>query len=86
LAALKQQMGAALAELGLDVESFGGGTLLLRSYPALLGKHAPKEVLRAVIDCLLSTECVPSREQLLNDLLSLMACHAAVRAGDRLTS
>jgi DNA mismatch repair protein MutL len=28
---------------------------------------------------------VPSREQLLNDLLSLMACHAAVRAGDRLT-
>jgi DNA mismatch repair protein MutL len=24
-------------------------------------------------------------EQLLNDLLSLMACHAAVRAGDRLT-
>ena len=25
------------------------------------------------------------REQLLNDLLSLMACHAAVRAGDRLT-
>jgi len=29
---------------------------------------------------------VPSREQLLNDLLSLMACHAAVRAGDRLTT
>jgi DNA mismatch repair ATPase MutL len=25
------------------------------------------------------------REQLLNDLLSLTACHAAVRAGDRLT-
>jgi len=28
---------------------------------------------------------VPDRKQLLNDLLSLMACHAAVRAGDRLT-
>jgi DNA mismatch repair protein MutL len=28
---------------------------------------------------------VPSREQLFNDLLSLMACHVAVRAGDRLT-
>jgi DNA mismatch repair protein MutL len=27
----------------------------------------------------------PTREALLNDLLSLMACHAAVRAGDRLT-
>jgi DNA mismatch repair ATPase MutL len=30
--------------------------------------------------------CQPRREQLLNDLLSLMACHAAVCAGDRLTS
>jgi DNA mismatch repair protein MutL len=28
---------------------------------------------------------VPSREQFLHELLSLMACHAAVRAGDRLT-
>jgi len=59
---------------------------MLSSYPALLGKRSPKEVLRAVIDYLLSKERVPSREQLLNDLLSLMACHAAVRAGDRLTA
>jgi DNA mismatch repair protein MutL len=75
----------ALAELGLEVEGFGGGTLILSSYPALLGKRSPKEGLRAVVDYVLSKERVPSREQLLNDLLSLMACHAAVRAGDRLT-
>ena len=43
-------------------------------------------MLRAVVDYVLSTERAPSREQLLHDLLSLMACHAAVRAGDRLTS
>jgi DNA mismatch repair protein MutL len=29
-------------------------------------------------------ERLPVRQLLLNDLLSLMACHAAVRAGDRL--
>jgi hypothetical protein len=29
--------------------------------PTLLGKHAPKEVLRAVIDYLLSTECAQPR-------------------------
>jgi DNA mismatch repair protein MutL len=84
-AALVLEQGAALAELGLDVEGFGG-TLMLSSYPVLLGKHASKEVLRVVIDYLLSTEGVPSREQLLNDLLGLMACHAAVRAGDRLSA
>jgi DNA mismatch repair protein MutL len=76
---------AALAELGLGVEDFGGGTLLLTSYPALLGRRSPQTILRAVVDHLVSQERTPSREVLFNDLMSLMACHAAVRAGDRLT-
>jgi DNA mismatch repair protein MutL len=84
-AALVLEQREALAELGLEIEGFGGGTLMLSSYPALLGERSPKAVLQAVIDYVLSKERVPSREQLLNDLLSLMACHAAVRAGDRLT-
>ena len=75
----------ALAELGLGVEDFGGGTVLLTSYPALLGRRSPQTILRAVVDHLISKERAPSREVLFNDLLSLMACHAAVRAGDRLT-
>jgi DNA mismatch repair protein MutL len=76
----------ALAELGLGVEDFGGGTLILTSYPAFLGRRSPQALLRAVIDHLVSQDRVPSREVLFNDLLSLMACHAAVRSGDRLTS
>jgi DNA mismatch repair protein MutL len=74
----------ALLELGLGVEDFGGDTVLLTSYPALLGRRSPSSILRAVVDHLMTKERVPSREVLLNDLLSLMACHAAVRAGDRL--
>jgi DNA mismatch repair protein MutL len=84
-AALVLEQRAALAELGLEVEGFGGGTLMLSSYPALLGRQSPKDVLRAVIDYVLAKERVPGREQFLNDLLSLMACHSAVRAGDRLS-
>jgi DNA mismatch repair protein MutL len=76
---------AALTELGLGVEDFGGGTLLLSSYPAILGKRSPQAILRAVVDYLIAKEQLPSREQLLNDLLSVMACHSAVKAGDRLT-
>jgi DNA mismatch repair protein MutL len=75
----------ALQELGLEVDDFGGGTLLLRSYPAILGNRAPQAILRAVVDHLMAKERAPNREQLLNDLLSLMACHAAVKAGDPLT-
>ena len=74
----------ALAQLGLMVEEFGGNTLLLTSYPAILGNRPAPTVLRAVVDYLVSKDRVPSREDLLNDLVSLMACHSAVRSGDRL--
>jgi len=76
---------APLVELGLEVSDFGAGTVLLSSYPAILGRRNPETVLRAVVDHLTAQDRLPSREVLLNDLLSLMACHAAVRAGDRLT-
>lgn len=75
----------ALKELGLNVEGFGGDTVLLTSYPALLSKRSPQKILLAVVDHLMGQDRAPEREVLLNDLLSLMACHAAVRAGDRLT-
>ncbi|MCI0637548.1 MAG: DNA mismatch repair endonuclease MutL [Gemmataceae bacterium] len=76
---------AELSELGLEVDDFGGGTLLLTAYPALLSRTPPGEILKAVVDHLSSKERLPTREQLLSDLLSLMACHAAVRSGDTLT-
>jgi DNA mismatch repair protein MutL len=75
---------AALAELGLGVEDFGGATVLLTSYPAILNRRPPREAFQAVVDHLMTRDRTPTREVLLNDLLSLMACHSAVRAGDRL--
>jgi DNA mismatch repair protein MutL len=84
-AALVLEHAADLAGLGLEVEGFGGNTVLLHSFPAVLGKEPPQAIFRAVIDYLVSCGRVPAREQLLNDLMALMACHAAVRAGDRLT-
>jgi DNA mismatch repair protein MutL len=76
---------AELAELGFGVEDFGGGTLLLSSYPALLGRRDPQVVFRSVVDHLMTHDRLPARSVLFNSLLSLMACHAAVRSGDRLT-
>jgi DNA mismatch repair protein MutL len=84
-AALVLQHREALAELGLEVSDFGAGTLLLEGYPAVLGKRTPREILQAVVDYLAGKDKVPARDVLLGDLLSLMACHAAVRAGDRLS-
>ena len=75
-----------LAELGLEIDDFGGGTVLLGGYPAALGKRRPREILTGVGDYLANKERPPTQEALLNDLLSLVACHAAVRAGDRLSA
>jgi DNA mismatch repair protein MutL len=75
-----------LADLGLVVDDFGGGTVLVTGYPAILGRVPPVEILKAVVEHLTAQERVPSREQFLSDLLSLMACHAAVRSGDPLTA
>ncbi len=74
-----------LDELGLGIEDFGGNTVIVTRYPALLGRRPPAEILKRVIDHLTSQDRLPTREQLLSDLMSLMACHAAVRSGDPLT-
>jgi DNA mismatch repair protein MutL len=84
-AAVLLEQRDALAELGLGVDDFGGGTVLLTRYPALLGRRSPQAALRAVVDHLCTQDRLPSREVLFNDLLSLMACHSAVRSGERLS-
>jgi DNA mismatch repair protein MutL len=84
-AALVLEHRRDLAELGLGVEDFGGNTVIVTRYPALMGRRSPAEILKRVVDHLVAKERLPTREQLLSGLMSLMACHAAVRSGDPLT-
>jgi DNA mismatch repair protein MutL len=74
-----------LAELGLDVEDFGGGTVAVSSYPALLGRVPVGQVFQSVVDVLATKDRPPTRDQLFERLLATMACKAAVKAGDRLS-
>ncbi len=75
---------AILAQLGMEIEPFGGDTVLLSSYPAMLANLAPAEMLRQVVDQIVSGGKSPERRDLLNDLLNMIACKAAIKAGDRL--
>jgi DNA mismatch repair protein MutL len=72
-----------LAKLGLAVEGFGGGTVLVSSYPAMLG-GGPEEILRSIVDLLTSGGRLPDRRDVLDELLHMMSCKAAVKAGDPL--
>lgn len=73
-----------LAELGVKVEPFGGNTLLVAGYPAMLANMNPVDVLRSLLDCILAGGKQPDRRDLLDDLLHTVACKAAIKAGDRL--
>ncbi len=73
-----------LEQLGLRIEEFGGSTVLLRSYPAMVRRTPPEELLRSAVEHLATHGVPPSPELLLDDLLKVMACKAAVKAGDPL--
>ena len=74
-----------LAQLGLQIEPFGGGTVLVVSYPAMLRRLRPAEVLRGIVERLVEGGKAPDRRDLLDELLHMIACKAAIKAGDRLT-
>ncbi len=80
-----EQYKDALLELGFDLAPFGGPTWAIHSYPAILEKKPIAPCLLSAVQQITSKSQPPSREQLLQEVMSLMACHAAVRAGDRLT-
>jgi DNA mismatch repair protein MutL len=74
-----------LAQLGIEVEHFGGDSVLVSSYPAMLANFRPAEVLRQVIDQLTAGGTGPQRRDLLDELLHMISCKAAIKAGDRLS-
>lgn len=74
-----------LQQLGIEIAPFGGDTVLISSYPAMLANVSPEEVLRQVVDLLLSGGQSPDRRDLLDELLHMISCKAAIKAGDRLS-
>ena len=74
-----------LGKLGIEVEPFGGDTVLVASYPAMLANLSPAEMLRQVVELLVTSPKTPERRDLLDDLLHMIACKAAIKAGDRLS-
>ncbi len=75
-----------LARVGIEIDDFGGDTILISGYPAMLAKSAPGDVLRQALETLLTAGKEPESRDLLDHLLHSIACKAAIKAGDRLTS
>jgi DNA mismatch repair protein MutL len=75
-----------LETLGLVVESFGPGAILVRETPALLGETDVPGLIRDIADDLAETGQALSLRERLQEVCSTLACHGSVRAGRRLTA
>lgn len=80
-----------LDDLGFALEPFGGSTYRLHSVPALLAQRDYTAALMDVLEVLrtpttdeASPEVVTGVSSVLQRLLTVMACHGAIRAGQRL--
>jgi len=76
-----------LARLGIEVSSFGPDKMAVQQFPNLLAARgvSPDEFLRELLDRLAEDETLDS-ERLLENVLAMMSCKAAVKAGDPLTA
>jgi DNA mismatch repair protein MutL len=76
---------ALLGDFGLCVEEFGAKTVLLSAYPALLSRAAPEQIVKEIAERILETGRLPERRDLIDELLHMMACKGAIKAGQRLS-
>jgi len=75
-----------LAELGLVLERFGPGAVVVRETPALLGETDIKGLVSDLADELAEFDQALALRERLEHVCSTMACHGSVRAGRRLTA
>jgi DNA mismatch repair protein MutL len=73
-----------LAELGLVLEAFGAGAVMVREVPALLGQTDTAGLVRDLADELAEYDQTLSLKEKLEEVCGTLACHGSVRAGRRL--
>ncbi len=83
-AARLQAEADALAQLGLELETFGPGAILARALPAALGAPDPAALIRDIADELSACGEQTSLAGRLDAVIARMACHGSIRAGRRL--
>jgi len=75
-----------LAELGLVIESFGPGAVLVRETPALLGEVEVQGLIKDIADDLAENDQALALKERLGEVCGTLACRGSVRAGRRLTA
>lgn len=81
-AVLKQK--EELEKTGLLFDLFGGGSVVIRATPAILGEVNAKQLMLDVADTLIEFGDSLSLKERIKKIAATMACHGSVRAGRKL--
>ncbi|MFI5019571.1 MAG: DNA mismatch repair protein MutL, partial [Dongiales bacterium] len=73
-----------LAELGLVLEPFGQGAVVVREVPAMLGEVEVKGLVQDLADEIAEFGAALGLKERLEEVCGTLACHGSVRAGRRL--
>jgi DNA mismatch repair protein MutL len=83
--ALLEQIQSLLARLGIEARPFGPDSVAVQAFPSFLEKLEPAEFVSELLDRGEAELLDLHEEELLHEILDMMACKAAVKAGDPLT-
>jgi DNA mismatch repair protein MutL len=91
-AAILEKSMDQIGQLGLEVEEFGGDSYIIKAVPAVISHLAPEEILTGILmefaGCEYGQDQGKKRADAtrFDDILSSMACKAAIKAGQNLNS
>ena len=74
-----------LEKLGIELAPFGPKTYAIQAFPSLLAKAAPLDFVQDLTDLLTDKSLNLNAEELLDEVLNMAACKAAIKAGQKLT-
>jgi DNA mismatch repair protein MutL len=73
-----------IEKLGIELAAFGPKTMAIQSFPSILSKVSPLDFVGDLIDLLENKELSIDADRLLDEILNMAACKAAIKAGQKL--
>ncbi len=83
---LLEKNAELIEKLGIELVPFAPRTMAIQAFPTLLAKADPLDFIQDLIDLLESKDAGLDADRLLDEVLNMAACKAAIKAGQKLTT
>jgi DNA mismatch repair protein MutL len=74
-----------IEKLGIEIVPFGPKTFAVQAFPVILARASPLDFVRDLADLLVDMGKNTDKQKLLDEVLNMAACKAAIKAGQKLS-